>query len=241
MCPPDCHRWIILDKTSDFRTATLPSGVIYLFNHILYSAFICKNLSQKLSSSHSFKLLVNQRPSILNLGGFQSICKFGIYLMGEFLLLWLSSHIALVFPAFKKSPDLFPNVLIILTVSSNEFLSPSNIISVSSAYCEILYSVSPIKIPLIFLFCLIIVQGSRCLLEICVNWCETLRILCQWHEKCVQYKPRIDDFLKITGKDNLTVFSYSGRVKSPEWRRQRRRADLRQFQIFRHRPIYNLY
>ena len=40
---------------------------------------------------------------------------------------------------------------------------------------------------------------------------------------------RIDDFRKITDKDNLTVVSYSGRVKSPEWRRQLRRADLRQF------------
>ena len=36
-------------------------------------------------------------------------------------------------------------------------------------------------------------------------------------------------FPEITGKDNLTVFSYFGRVKSPEWRRQLRRADLRQF------------
>ena len=44
-------------------------------------------------------------------------------------------------------------------------------------------------------------------------------------------------FLEITGEDNLTVFSYSGRVKSPEWRRQRTRADLRQFYIFRHGPI----
>ena len=44
-------------------------------------------------------------------------------------------------------------------------------------------------------------------------------------------------FPEITGKDNLTVFSYSGRVKFPQWRRQRRRADLRQFQIFRHGPI----
>ena len=34
----------------------------------------------------------------------------------------------------------------------------------------------------------------------------------------------------------MTVFSYSGRVKSSEWRRQRRRADLRHFDIFRHRP-----
>ena len=36
-------------------------------------------------------------------------------------------------------------------------------------------------------------------------------------------------FPEITGKDNLTVFSYSGRVNSPEWRWQLRRADLRQF------------
>ena len=44
-------------------------------------------------------------------------------------------------------------------------------------------------------------------------------------------------FPEITGEDNLTVFSYSGRVKSPEWRRQPRRADLRHFEIFRHGPI----
>ena len=44
-------------------------------------------------------------------------------------------------------------------------------------------------------------------------------------------------FPEITGEDNLTMFSYSGRVKSPEWRRQRRRADLRHFEIFRHGPI----
>ena len=44
-------------------------------------------------------------------------------------------------------------------------------------------------------------------------------------------------FLEITGVDNLTVFSYSGRVKSPEWRWQWRRADLRHFEIFRHGPI----
>ena len=44
-------------------------------------------------------------------------------------------------------------------------------------------------------------------------------------------------FPEITGEDNLTMFSYSGRVKSPEWRWQRRRADLRHFEIFRHGPI----
>ena len=30
-------------------------------------------------------------------------------------------------PAFKKRPDAFPNVLMVLTVSSNEFLSPSSV------------------------------------------------------------------------------------------------------------------
>ena len=44
-------------------------------------------------------------------------------------------------------------------------------------------------------------------------------------------------FPEITDEDNLTVFSYSGRVKSPEGRWQRRRADLRHFEIFRHGPI----
>ena len=44
-------------------------------------------------------------------------------------------------------------------------------------------------------------------------------------------------FPETTGEYNLTVFSYSGRVKSPEWRRQLRRADLRHFEIFRHGPI----
>ena len=44
-------------------------------------------------------------------------------------------------------------------------------------------------------------------------------------------------FPEITGEENLTVFSYSGRVKSPEWRWQRRRADLQHFEIFRHGPI----
>ena len=44
-------------------------------------------------------------------------------------------------------------------------------------------------------------------------------------------------FPEITGEDNLTVFSYFGRVKSPKWRWQRRRADLRHFEIFRHGPI----
>ena len=33
-------------------------------------------------------------------------------------------------------------------------------------------------------------QGLCCLSEICVNWCETLRILCQRYEKCVACRPK---------------------------------------------------
>ena len=50
-----------------------------------------------------------------------------------------------------------------------------------------------------------------------------------WCVLCCQLSTYNRRFPEITGKDNLTVFSYSGRVKSPEWRRQMRRADLRQF------------
>ena len=48
---------------------------------------------------------------------------------------------ALVFPASKKRPDAFPNVLMVLTVSSNEFLSPSSVISVSSAHCDFFFNI----------------------------------------------------------------------------------------------------
>ena len=40
-------------------------------------------------------------------------------------------------------------------------------------------------------------QGSHCLLEICVNRRETLRILRQWHEKCVLYN------LELTNKAKM--------------------------------------
>ena len=61
-----------------------------------------------------------------------------------------------------------------------------------------------------------------------------LRTRCAQRESCGVHNRR---FPEITGEDNLTVFSYSERVKSPEWRWQRRRADLRHFEIFRHEPI----
>ena len=59
------------------------------------------------------------------------------------------------------------------------------------------------------------------------------------HAVCVIVSASISNrrFPEITGEDNLTVFSYSGRVTSPERRWQRRRADLRHLEIFRHGPI----
>ena len=62
--------------------------------------------------------------------------------------------------------------------------------------------------------------------------CRPFSFLTGW-----EFYGRSRRFPEITGEDNLTVFSYSGRVKSPEWRWQRRRADLRHFEIFRHGPI----
>ena len=44
-------------------------------------------------------------------------------------------------------------------------------------------------------------------------------------------------FLEITGEDKFDSVFLIGRVKSPEWRWQRRRANLWHFEIFRHGPI----
>ena len=50
-----------------------------------------------------------------------------------------------------------------------------------------------------------IIQGSCCLLEICVNRRERLRILHQWHEKCVQYNLELTHITKPKWCSNLTV------------------------------------
>ena len=52
---------------------------------------------------------------------------------------------------------------------------------------------------------------------------HAIQVLHSWRKK---RERKIRRFPDITGEDNLRVFSYSGRVKSPEWRRQLRRADL---------------
>ena len=68
------------------------------------------------------------------------------------------------------------------------------------------------------------------------NWKKTSGYLYMLVRRC-RFTLQNRRFPEITGEDNLTMFSYSRRVKSPEWRWQRRRADLRHFEIFRHGPI----
>ena len=48
-------------------------------------------------------------------------------------------------------------------------------------------------------------QGSRCLLEIYVNWHKTLCILYQWHEKCIQYNLELTHITKPKWWSNLIV------------------------------------
>ena len=68
-----------------------------------------------------------------------------------------------------------------------------------------------------------------------VNLIHVTSISFKWTDH-LDVKRRNRRFPEITGEDNLTVFSYSRRVKS-EWRWQRRIANLRHFEIFRHGPI----
>ena len=53
--------------------------------------------------------------------------------------------------------------------------------------------------------CLLKMQGSRSLLEICVNRRETLCILHQWHEKCGHYNLELTHITKPEWWNNLIV------------------------------------
>ena len=53
------------------------------------------------------------------------------------------------------------------------------------------------------------VQGSHCLLEICVNQCETLHILHQRHKKCIWYNLELTHIIKPKWWSNLIVSSRS--------------------------------
>ena len=64
----------------------------------------------------------------------------------------LPSQIAQVFPQFILSPDLVAKLIKVSIQVSNDFRSPANKNSVSSAYWEILCSTLPIFMPFISVF-----------------------------------------------------------------------------------------
>ena len=112
-------------------------GKLFVVSSILYFVahfYFCK-LFMKVSSQ-SIKVFENQIPIMFNLARFHSISKCGMYLTSELRL--IPSLIALVLPAFKKSLNLFPVINRYHGFFKiNEFLSPFNIMSVSSAYWKI--------------------------------------------------------------------------------------------------------
>ena len=148
------YRCISFERTSDFKIATLPSGVMCLFVHIL---IVSANFSEYFIFSQFSKLFVNQIPSILNLGGFHFIPRCCIYLTTEFHL--LPNQTALVFHAFICRPDFLPKLSITVTQLSNNSLSPAKRTSVSSTYCESVCSMWLTKIHFISLFSRIMIPN----------------------------------------------------------------------------------
>ena len=133
------------DRISDLRIATLPSGVICLLSQILYRRFTSSNFSLKLISIQSVRLLVNQIPNILLFVGFHDIFWCCEYRLSEFLI--LPNQTSKVFETFHFNPEALPNISIVLDVDSKDFLSPSNKISESFAYCVSLTSMLLSLIP----------------------------------------------------------------------------------------------
>ena len=70
-------------------------------------------------------------PRILNIVGFHTIFKCGIYFTLEYFL--LPNPMACVLSAFKNRPDTFPNLLIAFADFSNDIFYPLFISCVSSA------------------------------------------------------------------------------------------------------------
>ena len=95
-----------MNNINDFRTTTLPIGVVDLFDQQLNKIFVSKYLSKVFNFSISSKLHVNQRPRILNFGGFQFMSRWGSHLILELIL--LPSQTLFVLSVFNLSPDISP-------------------------------------------------------------------------------------------------------------------------------------
>ena len=138
---------ISFDNISDFNITTLPIGVFDLFAQAANTNLVSKYLSWVLIFSMFSRLLVNQRPRILNFGGFQDIFRWGSHLAFE--LLSLPSHTLFVLSWLSFSPETLPKRSRWLNSFSNDCLSPFKRNVVSSANWLTLSSVSSILIGLI--------------------------------------------------------------------------------------------
>ena len=89
------HECTSFDNIKDLRTAILPKGVISLLSHIINKLFTYWNFVSKFNRAQLSRSFVNHMPSILNLGGFHSNFRCGMYLM--LLLVFDPNHITIVF------------------------------------------------------------------------------------------------------------------------------------------------
>ena len=86
--------------------------------------------------------------------------SFHLVLMVSVLYFFFPIQTTLVLSKFILRPDYFAQLDSTLRVSFKEVNEPSNITDVSSAYCDNMYSVLLIVIPLIFLLFLILIART---------------------------------------------------------------------------------
>ena len=125
------YKCTIFDNIKDLRITILPKGVISLLSHIINTLFTSWKFVSKFNRAQLSRSYVNHMPSILNLGGFHSNFRCGMYFM--LLLVFDPNHITIVFSILIFSPDLFPKSSRTRIVSSNVLLFPFWNNSVSSA------------------------------------------------------------------------------------------------------------
>ena len=130
------HKCTGFDNIKHLRRAIQPKGVIGLLSHIINKLFTSWNFVSKFNRAQLSGSFVNHMPSILNLGGFHSNFRCGMYLV--LLLVFDPNHITIVFSILIFNPGLFPKSSRIRIVSSNVLLFPFWNNSLSSANCDIL-------------------------------------------------------------------------------------------------------
>ena len=89
------HQCTSFDNIKHLRIAIQPKGVIGLLSHIINKLFTSWNFVSKFNRAQLLGSFVNHMPSILNLGGFHSNFRCGMYLV--LLLVFGPNHITIVF------------------------------------------------------------------------------------------------------------------------------------------------